>query len=303
MKGPLTLISAPAGAGKTSLLTSWLAREPRKVAWLSPRPQLGEASFWAEWLAAVQRVVPSRSLLRRLAPPRTGTPAAFVVQLLNGFAETLDQILRAAPASLRLILSTRHDPVLPLHLLRASGELTELRAQDLALTPGEARALLDGLGVELDDAAFSVLLEQTEGWAAGVRLFTLSHRARQRNGSSVDPVVGFDERPASEYLLAEVLRGQPDDITDFMLATSVAERFTADLADAMTNRTDSAHVAERIVAENLFVDRLDTHSPWYRYQHLFAELLRAELRHEVRDKIPELHSRAARWYFENHAPM
>ena len=325
MKGPLTLISAPAGAGKTSLLTSWLAREPRKVAWLSPRPQLGEASFWAEWLAAVQRVVPSRSLLRRLAPPRTGTPAAFVVQLLNGFAEleepvlvvvddfhavrngeiseTLDQILRAAPASLRLILSTRHDPVLPLHLLRASGELTELRAQDLALTPGEARALLDGLGVELDDAAFSVLLEQTEGWAAGVRLFTLSHRARQRNGSSVDPVVGFDERPASEYLLAEVLRGQPDDITDFLLATSIAERFTADLADAMTNRTDSAHVAERIVAENLFVDRLDTHPPWYRYQHLFAELLRAELRHEVRDKIPELHSRAARWYFENHAPM
>jgi LuxR family transcriptional regulator, maltose regulon positive regulatory protein len=167
--GPLTLVSAPAGAGKTSLLASWLAVEPREVAWLSPRPHLGEASFWAEWLAAIRRVAPPRSSLGRISAPRSGTPPAFVLQLLNGFAEleepivvvvddfhavrsveisaTIEQLLRAAPASFRLLLSTRHDPMLPLHLLRASGELTELRAPDLALTPEEARELLVGLGV------------------------------------------------------------------------------------------------------------------------------------------------------------
>jgi LuxR family maltose regulon positive regulatory protein len=323
-KGPLTLISAPAGAGKTSLLASWLAAEPRNVAWLSPRPQLGEASFWAEWLAAVKRVAPPRTSLGRLNPPRTGTPSAFVLQLLNGFAEleepiivvvddfhvirsseialTIDQLLRAAPASLRLVLSTRHDPMLPLHLLRASGELTELRARDLALTADEAQQLLDGLGVEVDESTFSRLLAATEGWAAGLRLFTLSHRARRRNGT-LAASVELDERPAAEYLLAEVLKRQDDETLDFLLATSIAERFTPDLADAMTNRTDSAHVAEHLVAENLFVERLDTQPPWYRYHHLFAELLRAELRHTKRESIPELHGRAARWYFENGAAM
>src|SRR5207244_10149955 len=131
-----------------------------------------------------------------------GTPPGFVLQLLNGFtqleepivvaiddfhtvqsveiASTLDELLRAAPASFRLVLSTRHDPMLPLHLLRASGELTELRARDLALTPDEARELLDGLGVELEPQMLSRLLEQTEGWAAGIRLLTLAPRARRQ---------------------------------------------------------------------------------------------------------------------------
>jgi LuxR family maltose regulon positive regulatory protein len=321
---PLTLVSAPAGAGKTSLLSSWLSVTDRRAAWLSPRRQLGEAAFWAEWLSAVQRAAPPRSAVRRLAAPRIGTPSAFVVNLLNAFAEldaplvvviddfhavrspdvsaAFEQLLRAAPASLRLVLSTRHDPLLPLHLLRASGELTELRAQDLALTAEEARALMDGLDVELDPAVFNSLLEQTEGWAAGLRLFTLSQVARRRDPDVVASI-GLDERPASEYLLAEVLSGQPDETRDFLLATSIVERFTPDLADALTDRTESAHIAEQVVAENLFIERLDTQPPWYRYHHLFAELLRAELRHTKRKTIPGLHARAARWYFENHVPM
>ena len=106
----------------------------------------------------------------------------------------------------------------------------------------------------------------------------LSYRTGDAD-STVLESLAFDERPASEYLLAEVLRRQPDDIRDFLLATAVAERFTPDLADAMTGRTDSAHVAERLVADNLFIDRIETQPPWYRYHHLFAELLRAELRH------------------------
>jgi LuxR family maltose regulon positive regulatory protein len=323
-EGPLTLISAPAGAGKTSLLASWLADEPREVAWLTARPQLTEAGFWAEWLASVQRVAPPRSALRRLAGPRSGTPAPFVVQLLNSFADleeplvlivddfhnvrsseicaAIEQLLRAAPLSLRLVLSTRHDPPLPLHLLRASGELTELRARDLAMTVGEAQELLDGLDVELEPHVLSLLIEQTEGWAAGIRLFTLAHRARDREATVLE-AIELDERPASEYLLAEVLRRQSDETRDFLLATSVAERFTADLANVMTGRSDSAHLAERLVADNVFIERLDTQPPWYRYHHLFAELLRAELRHTARGRIGELHARAARWHFENRSPM
>jgi len=321
-RGPLTLISAPAGFGKTSLLASWLAVEPRKVAWLAPRRRLGEASFWTEWLTAVQRVAPPRSALCRIRPPRAGTPPGFVLQLLNGFtqlaeplvvviddfhtvqsveiAATFDELLRAAPASLRLVLSTRHDPMLPLHLLRASGELTELRARDLAFTPSEARELLDGLGLQVEPQAFTTLLARTEGWAAGLRLFTVSHREAE---PAMLESLAFDERPASEYLFAEVLRRQPADVREFLLATAVAERFTADLADAMTGRTDSAHVAERLVADNLFIDRVETQPPWYRYHNLFAELLRAELRHTERAWIPELHAHAARWHFEQGAPM
>ena len=322
--GPLTLVSAPAGFGKTSLLASWLSVESPNVAWLSLRRRLGEASFWAGWLAAIQRVVPARSALARIAPPRVGTPPGFVLQLLNGFTQleepvvaviddfhtvhsveiagAFDELLRAAPDSLRLVLSTRHDPMLPLHLLRASGELTELRARDLAFTPAEARELLDGLGADVDPHAFTTLLARTEGWAAGLRLFMLPQRAG-REDATLFEAHAFDERPASEYLLAEVLRRQPDDMHEFLLATAVAERFTPDLADAMTGRTDSAHVVDRLVADNVFVDRLDTQPPWYRYHSLFAELLRAELRHTRRDWIPELHARAARWHFEQDAPM
>ena len=314
VSGPLTLISAPAGSGKTSLLSSWLAAEPRTVAWLTPRPQLTEAAFWAEWLAALQRVAPARSALKRLAGPRSGTPDPFVVQLLNGFAEleeplvvvvddfhlvrsseicaAIEQLLRAAPRSLRLVLSTRHDPPLPLHLLRASGELMELRARDLAMNAEEAAELLAGLDVTLEPHVLSLLLEQTEGWATGIRLFTLADRAQDRGLSALE-AIKLDERPASEYLLAEVLRRQPEETRDFLLATSIAGRFTAELADAMTGRSDSGHIAER----------LDTQPPWYRYHHLFAALLRAELRHTTRRRIPELHARAARWHFDNRAPM
>jgi LuxR family maltose regulon positive regulatory protein len=323
-KKPLTLISAPAGSGKTSLLSSWLSVEDRDVAWLTPRRQLGEAGFWAEWLTAVQRVSPPDSAVQGIAAPKTGTPQGFVLNLLNAFAEleepvvvvvddfhdvhsveisaTIEQLLRAAPVSLRLVLSTRHDPLLPLHLLRSSGEVTELRARDLALTADEARELLDGLGVELEPSAFAALLEKTEGWAAGLRLFTLSHSGR-RTGSHAVESLTLDERPASEYLLAEVLSRQPEETREFLLTTSIVDRFTADLADALTNGTEGAHVVEHLVAENLFIERLNTQPPWYRYHHLFAELLRAELRHTKRKAIPALHGRAAEWYFENHAPM
>jgi LuxR family transcriptional regulator, maltose regulon positive regulatory protein len=323
-QGPLTLVSAPAGSGKTSLLSSWLSVEPQPVAWLTTRPQLSEATFWSEFLSALQRVVPARSSLARISAPKSGSPPGFLVELLNGFAEleepvtvvvddfqnvrsaavaaTFDQLLRAAPTTLRLVLSTRHDPLLPLHLLRASGELTELRAHDLAFNGEEVEELLESLGVELEPPVLSLLQEQTEGWAAGIRLFSLAHRVRDGHLTVLESLA-VDGRLASEYLLAEVLQGQPEEVRDFLLATAVVERFTPELAEALTGRSDSAHLCERLVADNVFIERLDTQPVWYRYHHLFAELLRAELRHTDRGRLRELHSRAAKWYFDSRAPI
>jgi LuxR family transcriptional regulator, maltose regulon positive regulatory protein len=323
--GPLTMVSAPAGFGKTALLSSWLAdRQHENVAWLSLRPRRGEAAFWAEYLEAIRRVVPRRSSLARLTPPRVATPAGFVVQLLNGFAELeeplvividdfhvvhgrgiaggIEHLLRAAPDAFRLVLSTRHDPLLPVHVLRASGELTELRARDLALTSDEASELLSALELELDPADFKIVLDRTEGWAAGLRLFALSRRARG-NGASPVASLAVDERPAVEYLAAEGLAGQPEDVRAFLLRTSVVDRMTSDLAEALTDRPDSAQVLERLVNENLFIDRLETSPPWYRYHHLFAELLRVELLHLGRSEVPSLHAKAACWYLDQGASL
>jgi LuxR family maltose regulon positive regulatory protein len=318
-------VSAPAGFGKTALLSSWLAGRGRgNVAWLSLRPRRGEAAFWAEFLEAVGRVVPRRSLLARLAPPRVATPAGFVVQLLNGFAELdkplivviddfhvvhgrgipagIEQLLRAAPDPFRLVLSTRRDPLLPVHVLRASGELTELRVRDLALTADEASELLSGLELELEPADFQVVLDRTEGWAAGLRLFALSRRARG-NPASAATSLAVDERPAVEYLAAEGLAGQPEEMREFLLRTSIVDRVTAELAEALTDTPESAQMLERLVNDNLFIDRLDTSPPWYRYHHLFAELLRVELLHRSRSEVPRLHARAACWYLEQGASL
>ena len=322
--GPLTLVSAPAGAGKTSLLSSWLSAEPRTVSWLTARANLSEAVFWSEFLAALQRVVPARSALSRVAAPRSGSPPGLLVELLNGFAEleepvivvvddfqnvrsaavsaTFEQLLRTAPESLRLVLSTRHDPVLPLHLFRASGELNELRAHHLAFREEETEELLVSLGVELKPPLLSLLQEQTEGWAAGLRLYSLAHRVRDGDLTVLESLA-IDGRFASEYLLAEVLDGQPEEVRDFLLATSIVERFTPELAEALTGRADSAHLCERLVADNVFIERLDTQPVWYRYHHLFAELLRAELRHTDRGRLRDLHSRAAKWYFDSRSPI
>ena len=196
-EGRLVLISAPAGAGKTALLSTWLSERPRKrVAWMSLRPRRGENAFWAEFLEALRGVVPASTALAHLAAPRAGTPPGFVDRLLSavarlhapvtlvmddfhnvprtGVSAGIEQLLRSSSPHLRLVISTRHDPDLPIHVFRASGELVELRAADLAFTEDEARQFLAAMAVELQPALFQALLERTEGWAAGLRLFTLS---------------------------------------------------------------------------------------------------------------------------------
>jgi LuxR family transcriptional regulator, maltose regulon positive regulatory protein len=313
-EGRLVLISAPAGAGKTALLSTWLADRPRKrVAWMSLRPRRGENAFWAEFLEALRGVVPSSTGLAQLAPPRAGTPPGFVDRLLSavallhapvtlviddfhnvprtGVSAGIEQLLRSASPHLRLVISTRHDPDLPIHLFRANGELVELRAADLAFTEDEAREFLDALAIELQPGSFQTLLARTEGWAAGLRLFTLSHQ-----GGGEDAVgVLLDDSAAVDYLVQEALKTQPAETRRFLFQTSIVDRLTPDLAEALTG-TDSGTMLEELVNRNLFLERVGSNPPWYRYHHLFAELLRTELLQFEPADVAELHARAARWY-------
>ncbi len=315
-EGRLVLISAPAGAGKTALLSTWLAERRRKrVGWMSLRPRRGESAFWAQFLDALRRVAPASTGLARLAAPRAGTPAGFVDRLLNAVAELrspvtlviddfhnlprtgvangIEQLLRAETPKLRLIISTRHDPDLPVHVFRASGELVELRAADLAFTADETRAFLDALEVELPPAVFQVLLDRTEGWAAGLRLFTLSLRGSPTG--SVDALL--DDSAAVDYLVQEALRSQPEETRRFLLQTSIVDRLTPELAEALTGM-ESAGMLEDLVNQNLFIERVGSRSAWYRYHHLFAEILRTELVQDAPAEVQELHARAARWYLD-----
>lgn len=315
-EGRLVLISAPAGAGKTSLLSTWLAERPRKrLAWMSLRPRRGESAFWAEFLEALRGVAPTTKGLSQLAAPRAGTPAGFVDRLLNavaqlrspvtlviddfhnlprtGVAGGIEQLLRASTPKLRLIISTRHDPDLPVHVFRANGELVELRAADLAFTPDETDEFLDALDVELHPTVFQLLLERTEGWAAGLRLFSLSLRGSDTG--SVDALL--DDGAAVDYLVQEALRSQPQETRRFLLQTSIVDRLTPDLAEALTG-VDSAGMLDDLVNQNLFIERVGTRPAWYRYHHLFAELLRTELLQDGALEARELHARAARWYLD-----
>jgi LuxR family maltose regulon positive regulatory protein len=317
-EGRLVLISAPAGAGKTALLSTWLAERPRRrIAWMSLRPRRGENAFWAAFLEALRQIAPATKGFSGLAAPRAGTPAGFVDRLLNvvaqlrspvtvviddfhnlprggGAADGIEQLLRAPTPRLRFIISTRHDPALPVHVLRANGELVELRAADLAFTPEETREFLDALDVELPPPLFKVLLERTEGWAAGLRLFTLSLRGGQSAGIDVL----LDDSAAIDYLVQEALRHQREDTRRFLLQTSIVDRLTAELAEALTS-AESTTMLEELVNQNLFIERVGSKPTWYRYHHLFAELLRTEHLQDAPAEIPELHARAARWYLAN----
>ncbi len=315
-EGRLVLISAPAGAGKTALLSTWLAQQPRKrVAWMSLRPRRGENAFWATFLEALRGVAPASGALASLAAPRAGTPSGFVDRLLTavaqlrtpvtlviddfhnvprtGVAGGIEQLLRASTPRLRLIISTRHDPDLPVHVLRANGELTELRAADLAFTAQETREFLDTLDVELHPGLFQALVERTEGWAAGLRLVTLSLQGS--DDGIVDALL--DDGAAADYLVQEALRSEPEKTRLFLLRTSIVDRLTPELAETLSG-VEASSVLDDLVNRNVFIERVGSRPVWYRYHHLFAEILRTELAQDAPAEVPKLHARAARWYLD-----
>ncbi len=334
----VTLISAPAGFGKTTLLASWFGaasstpRRGHRVAWVSLDERDREAtSFWTYLLQALDRAVPGSAaagltLLHSGQAPVETVLAGLVNELsvlpdevtivlddyhladggevATGMAFLVDHL----PPQLRLAIGTRADPALPLSRLRVGGELVEIRASDLRFTGGEVAGYLNDLhDLDLPPADIAALETRTEGWIAALQLAALSLGDRD---DRADFIAGFagDDRFVLDYLADEVLGRQPPDVRRFLLDTSILDRLTGSLCDAVSplpgRAGDRAGAAmlEAVDRANLFLVRLDDRRGWYRYHRLFADVLRAHLLVERPDDVPALHRRAARWYTEAGQP-
>lgn len=318
----LTLLVAPAGWGKTSLLADWHTTGRRqRIGWLALDPEDSDpVRFWNYLISAVRAVLPGvgERALATLSIRGRALYDAALPALINDLA-TLDEdvhlvlddyhvltdpelhrsvayLLAHQPPRLHLMIATRSDPPLPFARLRAHGEILEIRAKDLAFTDTEATTMLNGaLALGLDVADVKRLSARTEGWAAGLYLAGLSLREHPDRAAFVAEFHGTD-RFVLDFLGSEVLASQPADLRTFLLETSILPRLSASLCQAVTGRADSAVALERIERSNLFLVPLDSERHWFRYHRLFGELLRHELGVAEPQRVPELHRRAAAWF-------
>lgn len=318
----LTLVAAPPGFGKTTLLAEWAAAEDGPaVAWLSlDEDDNDPARFFAYMAAALRRVEPELGgrALAALRSPGADLVEVVLSLFLNDLAaldrelvlvvddyhlitnqqihEALAHLIERSPVLFRLVLATRADPPLPLGKLRASGELVELRSSELRFSDDEAEAFLtDALGLELSTEEVAQLQARTEGWPAALYLAALSLRGRPDTSALIERFAG-DDRYLVDYLTAEVLARQPPELRSFLLRTSILKRLCGPLCDAVTGRDDSAALLAELEHSNLLLVPLDTRREWYRYHHLFGELLQYELVATDREALPGLHQRASAWY-------
>jgi LuxR family maltose regulon positive regulatory protein len=318
----VTVISAPAGSGKTSLLRAWATGpdRPRLAVVQVNRDEHDAQAFWLAVLRAVRRASDASGH----AEPPAGTPAGnaravadrvlteltdtagdltLVIDDLHELksAEALAQLaglLASLPSGVHAILATRRDLRLDLHRLRLAGELADIRAADLRFSDQETRRLLDAAGVRLSDAGLGVLQRRTEGWAAGLRLAVLSLAGRADPERFVAEFSGTD-RTVAEYLLAEMLDRQPEEVRQLLLRTSLLDRVNGELADLLTGRPGSERILLGLEDANAFVVSLDPQRTWFRYHHLFADLLRLELRRTLPEEVPALHRQAAGWFLQH----
>jgi LuxR family maltose regulon positive regulatory protein len=323
----LTLISAPAGFGKTTLLGEWIAGCQRPAAWLSlDEADSDPARFLAYLVAALQTIEADigtgvQSLLQSPQPPPTesvlttllnevsAAPEDFILVLddyhvieAGAVEDALAFLIEHLPPRMHLGIATREDPQLPLARLRARGQLTELRAADLRFTTFEAAEFLEGaMGLDLSAQDIAALESSTEGWIAGLQLAALSMRGRKDATGFIESFTG-SHRFVLDYLVEEVLQQQPDRVRTFLLQTSILERLSGPLCDALTGQEDGRGMLEALERGNLFVVPLDDERYWYRYHHLFADVLSAHLMQEQPDRVATLHRRASEWYEHNGLP-
>ena len=319
----LVLVCAPAGSGKTALLSSWARCGQRPAAWLSLDASDNDpARFWRHAVAALDRACPgiAERVGPLLGPPAPSSFEALVTALINDLSaqrgdgevllvlddyhlvgsqpvhESLGFLLQHLPPGLHPVLASRADPPLPLARLRALGQLAELRAAELRFTADEAAAMLrEAVGNDLPDAAVAALGARTEGWAAGLRLAALSLHGHDDAAAFVAAFTG-SHRYVLDYLAEEVLEGQDKQVRMFLLETSVLERLSGPLCDAVTGREGSQALLEQAERAGLFLIPLDEVRGWWRYHHLFADLLQARLQEEQPGRVATLHRRAAAWY-------
>lgn len=320
----LCLVCSPPGFGKTTQLAAWAATTDRAVAWLALDDEDDDpVRFWRYALAALRAVRPGigRQASALLTKPGDVAVDAVVTSLINELAMCGDDItlvlddfhviasqeiqagvarlLVHLPPGLRLVIAGRSDPSLPLGDLRAGGRLAEVRAADLRFSADESAAFLrDVWDLTLPDDAVAALAERTEGWAAGLQLAALSLRHQPDPAAFVAAFAG-SHRFVLDYLSEEVLARQSDEMRQFLLTTSVLERLSGPLCDALTGRSDGQEMLEAAERANLFVVPLDEQRRWYRYHRLFADLLRARLAQGCPERVADLHRRAADWHREN----
>ena len=323
----MTVVSAPPGSGKTVLLRSWITEADLadSVAWVSVGgDERDPQRFWLSVLGALRQTTAGSALVRELtaAPDLDGWTIAerllkdlvplqdriwLVFDDLHelGSGEALHQLellVMRAPQVLRFVLATRHDLRLGLHRLRLEGELTEIREPDLRFTVDEARKLVSAAGVELPEPTLALLHERTEGWAAGLRLAALSLAGHPDPGRFAEEFSG-SERTVAEYLVAEVLDRQSGAARRLLLRTSVLELVSGPLADALTGGSGGERILQELEEANAFVVALDAARSWFRYHHLFADLLQLELRRTAPGEVTALHEAASSWFAGHGHPV
>ena len=329
----LTLISAPAGFGKSTLASDWISGCARQISWLSLDERDSDFTrFLTYFVAALQKIEPKfgEESLALLHAPQAQQNEAILTTLLNEITTITDNVILVLddyhlvalneiddaltflldhlPPQMHLVITTREDPNLPLARYRGRGQLTEVRAADLRFTPDEcARFLNESMGLTLSAKELSALETRTEGWITGLQLAALSVQGRVENDSNT--VGTFIQAFAGshhfilDYLIEEVLQHQSEDVRDFLLHTSILERLSGALCDAVTGSdgklSNSQGMLESLEHDNLFVIPLDEQRQWYRYHHLFADVLLARLQETQPELVATLHQRASAWYAQN----
>ena len=320
-RGGWSWSAAPAGYGKTVLLADWARRGEFPVAWLSlDAGDNDPARFWRHAVAALDRARPGTGerVAPLLGPPAPTSFQGLVTALINDLAaeqallvlddyhligaqqvhESLAFLVEHRPAGICVVLASRSDPPLPLARLRARGQLTEIREAELRFTPAEAAELLQHAASGLPDASVAALAARTEGWAAGLQLAALSLRGQDDAAAFVAAFTG-SHRYVLDYLAEEVLERQDEQLRTFLLETSVLDRLSGPLCDAVTGREGSQALLEQAERAGLFLIPLDEVRGWWRYHHLFADLLRARLQQEQPGRTAQLHRNAAAWCQEH----
>ncbi len=326
MHRKLTLISAPAGFGKTTLVGEWVAGCECPVAWLSLDEGDSDPSRFLAYLGAALLTIDGTNTgdssgLLHPSQPQSRSTESLLTELLNEISaipnrfvlvlddyhvidsKPVDQALKFLvehqPPQMHLAIATREDPPLPLARLRASGQLSELRAADLRFAPAEAADFLNQvMGLNLRDADITALDSRTEGWIAGLQLAALSMQGISDTGDFIKAFAGSN-RFVLDYLAEEVLERQPNRVRDFLLQTAILDRLSGSLCDAVTTQDGGRGMLEALERGNLFVVPLDDQRQWYRYHHLFADVLQAQLLDARPDHISSLHRRASAWYEQN----
>jgi LuxR family maltose regulon positive regulatory protein len=320
----LTLLSAPAGFGKTTLLSEWAAHSTVPVAWVSlDEGDNDPTRFWSYIIAALQTVQADIgvSALAALRSPQSPSSEPFLADIINEVAAiqnssvlilddyhiikrqpihaALTFFLEHLPPQMHLVVSSRTNPPWPLARMRARDEITEIRADDLRFTLTEATAFLnDTMGLRLSQEDVDTLDARTEGWIAGLQMAALSMQGRKDATAFIKAFSG-SHRFILDYLVEEVLERQSQNVQDFLLRTSILDRLTAPLCDVVAARDDSQAMLVQLEQANLFVMPLDDERRWYRYHHLFADLLSNRLHQTSADLVPSLNRRASEWYAQN----